>query len=317
MRINRCSSEVQVLCPAKLNLHFEVLAHRDDGFHEVDILMVPVASFDALRLSTASNGRIAVRCCWAEGLRGMERGASCGATQGSCYGELPQGESNIVWRALRLLSDRAGAGGFGAEVQLVKRIPTAAGLGGGSSDAAAALAAANLAWELGWPQDELAGLAAEIGSDVPFFLASGAALCRGRGELIIPFDLPCVMHFVVVCPPVGLSTAEVYRRCRPADRPVTAERITLALRNGDITTAASCMHNRLQAPAEQMSPWIGRLREEMRRVGCLGHQMSGSGSSYFGVFRSARHARRVAGALRSRGLGTVFRTSSEVNRRTS
>ena len=122
---------------------------------------------------------------------------------------MPEGPDNLVVRAVELVRRRAGVR-RGAKLLLVKRIPAAAGLGGGSSDAAAALVAANEGWRLGRSRDELADWAAELGSDVPFFLAGGPAICRGRGERVEPVAGLGALDFVVVRPPEGLSTAAVY-----------------------------------------------------------------------------------------------------------
>jgi 4-diphosphocytidyl-2-C-methyl-D-erythritol kinase len=150
-------------------------------------------------------------------------------------------------------------------MQLVKRIPLAAGLGGGSSDAAAALVAANLGWGLGWSHEQLAVLAAELGSDVPFFLSpgyfrSGPAICRGRGERVEPLAPQSLLHCVVATPPEGLSTAQVYSACRPAAaaRPLAA--LLDALRRGQTALAGRLLYNGLQPAAETRSRWIVRLR---------------------------------------------------------
>ncbi len=126
-----------------------------------------------------------------------------------------------------LLRDRAGIRA-GARLRLLKRIPATAGLGGGSSDAAAALLAGNVGWNLNWSRERLMELAAELGSDVPFFLAGGAAICRGRGEVVAPVGRLGTLFGVVVRPPVGLSTARVYGHCRPG-RP--AARCSLSSRH--------------------------------------------------------------------------------------
>ena len=211
-------------------------------------------------------------------------------------------------KAVELLRSRAGVEA-GADIQLTKRIPSAAGLGGGSSDAAAALVAANLCWNIGYSQQRLLELAAELGSDVPFFLRRGAAMCRGRGELLEPLHAPRGLHFVIVRPPEGLSTAEVYRRCRPAedgtDRRDSAA-LAAALHAGDLRRIAAGMFNRLQVAAEQMSPWVARLAAWFAELNLVGHQLTGSGSGYFGICRSARHARRAAARLSSRGAGSAF-----------
>ena len=114
------------------------------------------------------------------------------------------------------------------------------------------------------------------------------------------------MHFVVVRPPVGLSTKAVYEICRPAPQPRRVGPLIDAIREGDGKRTGQLLFNRLQSPAETLSPWIDRLKREFARMDCLGHGMSGSGTSYFGLCRHARHAMRVARRLRASSLGTVF-----------
>ena len=299
MHVHRSEVEVVVQAPAKLNLFFEVLAKRDDGYHEIETLMCPVDLYDTL--------------CFREGPRQLE--LTCQRVNGATgptglTGEvLPEGRENLVLRAVELLRRRAGVD-FGATLRLVKRIPIAAGLGGGSSDAAAALVAANEAWGLGRSLDELAEISAELGSDVPFFFARGPAICRGRGERVEPVDGVFALHFVVVYPPEGLSTAAVYDACRPAARPKTPAPLLEALARGDVNRVGRLLFNRLQPAAGKLSTWIGRLQRRLAREDCLGHGMSGSGSSYFGLCRHARHARRVARRLQANGVGSVFAVQS-------
>ena len=117
---------------------------------------------------------------------------------------------------------------------------------------------------------------------------------------------------MIVRPPVGLSTPQVYKACRPAEKPASLEFLLESLAKGDPAQAGRQLHNRLQPAAESLTPWIGRLRHEFERQDMVGHQMSGSGSSYFGLCRSARQARRVAARLRARDIGTVFAATSSV-----
>ena len=301
---------VEVWAPAKLNLFLEVLARRSDGFHEIVTLMTAVSIFDTLWFVPDTRGRLDLSCGWAAPLRNEQEGRSS-VGRDSALGDLPEGPDNIVLQAVRLLRERAGISA-GAHVRLVKRIPSAAGLGGASSDAAAALAAANTAWQLGWPRERIARVAAELGSDVPFFLRPTAAVCRGRGERVEPVLGLSKLHFVVVRPPGGLSTPEVYRHCRPADREVPIGPLLVALRRGDVARAGLLLVNRLQETAESLSPWVGRLRREFSDTDCVAHQMSGSGTSYFGVCRSALHARRVAARLQARNIGCVYRAENIV-----
>jgi 4-diphosphocytidyl-2-C-methyl-D-erythritol kinase len=219
----------------------------------------------------------------------------------------------LVVRALELLRERSGCRS-GARVELVKRIPAAAGLGGGSSDAAAALRLANRAWQLEWAPERLVDLAAELGSDLPFFLQGGSAICRGRGERVEPWrDMP-PLHFVVVTPPAGLNTVDVYKAHDSLPEPTSgrfaAGGIASKLTQGRWRQPGVWMRNRLQAAAAVLSPWVERLATIFDKLDCLAHQLSGSGSSYFGVCRHAQHARRLAAWLRMRQPGLVYATRS-------
>jgi 4-diphosphocytidyl-2-C-methyl-D-erythritol kinase len=189
---------------------------------------------------------------------------------------------------------------------LFKRIPTAAGLGGGSSDAAAALAIANEGWGLHWPPLKLAEVAAEIGSDVPFFFAGGPAICRGRGEQLERIGPSGPLHFVVVRPEAGLSTAAVYAAHRLVEAPRSVENFAEVFRRGNAREIGRLLFNRLAAAAAGLSPWIERLQQEFDRLDCLGHGMTGSGTSYFGLCRHARQATRITRYLEAKGVGSVF-----------
>jgi 4-diphosphocytidyl-2-C-methyl-D-erythritol kinase len=302
MYVRQFGERVRIDAPAKVNLSLEVLARRSDGFHEIETLIVAIGVWDTLHFASRADGEIHLACRWARGLA---------ADPSLDAGELPGGPENIVMRAVLLLRARAGLVA-GADIDLVKRTPSAAGLGGASADAAAALLAANRAWKLDWSRQRLAEVAAEIGSDVPFFLTMGAAMCRGRGERIEPVPA-CRLHLVVVRPPVGLSTPTVYRACQPAVSPRNYQPLEAALAGGKVAATARMLNNRLQEAAEKLTPWIARLRSAFSRQGVLGHQMSGSGSSYFGVCWHARHARRIASRMRARRIGWVRATTSAPN----
>ncbi|MEE9602079.1 MAG: 4-(cytidine 5'-diphospho)-2-C-methyl-D-erythritol kinase, partial [Thermoguttaceae bacterium] len=258
MDLLRTDSNWEVRTPAKLNLLLEILSRRGDGFHEIETLMVPIRLFDSLELRSNSTGQIELECQWATpGAKAAPAGRSPSPLK-----DIAGGAGNIVYRAVKLLRDRSGVQA-GATMRLVKRIPVAAGLGGGSSDAAAALAAANAAWNLNWSTQQLLGLAAELGSDVPFFMGSarghGAAICRGRGEQIQRLAGLGQLHFVLAKPTQGLSTADVYAALRPpmASRAAqSASRLgamIAALRRGATAVAAGLLHNRLQTAAESLS----------------------------------------------------------------
>jgi 4-diphosphocytidyl-2-C-methyl-D-erythritol kinase len=296
MFFREAASGVEIWTPAKLNLFFEVLAKRNDGFHEIETLMVPVDLYDTLTVENDPTGRLSLSCGWVTQFSNRESDPS---------GSLPAEEDNLAVKAVDLLR-RHHAAGCGARLRLAKRIPAAAGLGGASSDAAAALVGVNRVWRLGLPVNRLAELAAELGSDVPFFLYGGPAVCRGRGERIEPLAGLGIVHFVVVRPPVGLATKDVYGRCRVAESPRSVADAIEPLVRGDLAAAGAKLVNRLEAPAASLSPWIGRLRSEFAASGAVAWQMTGSGSSYFGLCRSARHARCVAARLRAAAVGAVF-----------
>lgn len=300
MFVYRSAPDVEIWAPAKLNLFLEVLTRRHDGFHEVETLMCPIRLYDTLFIRDDCTGEVSVSCDFAAGNWGQQ---ALGAAN------FPEGSDNSVVRAVELVRQRAGVA-RGASIRLVKRIPVASGLAGGSSDAAAALVGACVCWGIELPSRELAELAAEIGSDVPFFLEPGPAICRGRGERIGRLPARPKLDFVVVRPPAGLSTADVYRACRPAARPRSLAPLLAAWAAGDRTAAGRCLHNRLEPAAATLSPWIARLRQEFDKLDVLGHQMSGSGTAYFGLCRNARQARRLAAHLRNRGVGQACAVSS-------
>jgi 4-diphosphocytidyl-2-C-methyl-D-erythritol kinase len=293
MHFHRSAAGLVVQAPAKLNLFFEVLAKRADGYHEIETLVYPIGLYDTLYFTDDPGGQIRLSC---------ELGRS---SRGEGKGDVPTGPENLVVRAVELLRGRAGVA-RGATMRLVKRIPSAAGLGGGSSDAAAALRAANLAWDLGWPDSRLAEFGAELGSDVPLFFAGGPAVCRGRGEKVATVAGLGPLEFVVVRPPEGLSTAAVYGVCRRADRPRPLEPLLEAFARGDLAAAGRLLFNRLEEAAQSLSPWVRRLLGELAAMDCLGYGMSGSGTCCFGLCRHARHARRTAACLQARGMGVAF-----------
>ena len=180
---------VAVWAPAKVNLYLEVLGKRPDGYHEIATLMTAIDLYDVLTIDDEPTGNLSLTCDLPE--------LSCGP-------------DNLILKAAGLLKTRTGCL-RGAAIHLTKRIPWASGLGGGSSDAAAALAGLNDLWKLGLSKPELAELSGEIGSDVPFFYSTPAAWCTGRGEIVEAVPLSRTLDFVVVCPETGLGTAEVYR----------------------------------------------------------------------------------------------------------
>lgn len=306
MWVRRIGAAWEAYAPAKLNLYLEVLGRRDDGFHELETLMAPIRLYDHLR--------------WRLPAPGETQGFSLvydPSTAAEFQALAPPNDQNLVWRAAELLARTAGVRATG-QVSLTKRIPTQAGLGGGSSDAAAMLVLANAAWKLNYPRSRLAELAGQLGSDAPFFLADQSAVCRGRGERVEPVAGVPRLHLVVAKPPVGVSTAEAFdslqaervTESKVQDSHRRLEALVDALRGGSLAAAGRRMVNSLQPAAASLCEWINRLRHAFRSLGCYGHLMTGSGSAYFGIMRSARQARCAAAVLSSRNLGTVVTSAS-------
>ncbi|MGE3803450.1 MAG: 4-(cytidine 5'-diphospho)-2-C-methyl-D-erythritol kinase [Gemmataceae bacterium] len=265
-----------VQAPAKLNLFLEVLGKRPDGYHEIATLMLAIGLYDQLEIEEDGSGQLTL---------------TCDQPQLSC------GEDNLVMKAARLLKERSGTA-RGARMHLTKRIPMAAGLAGGSSDAAAALGGLDRLWALGQSTGQLAELAAQLGSDVPFFLSGPAAWCTGRGEQITPVKPGTALWFVLVCPAAGLGTADVYRRVKVPDSPLDGAELQRVFAAGDIEEIGRRLHNRLQAPAEELCPEVSRARDMLGQLGPAGVLMSGSGSTVFALCRSRPDAERVALGLR-------------------
>jgi len=302
MYLIRQGSRVCINTPAKLNLFLELHRRREDGFHDLETLMVPISLFDSLKIQrTAPQGSksVHVDCKWADGLPQSQQT------------DLPSEQNNIVTKALQLLRNTAKVEA-GATVAMTKRIPAQAGLGGGSSDAAAALIGANEIWQLDWPLEALAELGAEIGSDVPFFLfdshraQSPLVRCTGRGEVMETVPMTGHLHCVVVKPDFGLSTPEVFGQVVVPDKPMSSEPVRTCLAANDLNGLAKSMFNRLQREAEKLTPWIEEIASRMSRLSVWAHQLSGSGTSYFAVCRNKRQAWQVAARLRATRLGRVM-----------
>jgi 4-diphosphocytidyl-2-C-methyl-D-erythritol kinase len=267
----RLARGLVVRTSAKVNLTLEVLGKREDGYHELATIMQSVDLWDRLAAEPAD-----------------------GLSLVTSDPTLPTDEENLVMRAARLLREEAGVTA-GARMRLDKQIPIAAGLGGGSSDAAAALWALNRLWGLRWPAQRLRGLAERLGMDVPFFLGKGRALATGRGERLAPLPAPGGLALVLVNPNFPLATRDVYQRV-PADwsaEPAGARRMAAALRSRSARQVAGALVNNLETVVEPMVPAIRRMKAALLAAGALGAVMSGSGPTVFGVARSFDHARAI------------------------
>jgi len=261
------------LCPAKINLGLAVLGERADGYHEIETVMQSVSLYDCLFFSPETSVINVI----------------------STHPEVPDGDRNLVYRAARLIQERY-CPEAGATIVLEKRIPLAAGLAGGSTDAAGAIRGLNRLWELGLGEEEQQALAQELGSDVVFCLHGGTALARGRGEIVSQLPDWDGRWVVLVRPPLAVSTAEVYHAFRVKNSGTRQRLQTLlqALWENDWRETAGKLYNDLEQVTLKWFPEIVDIKQEMLQNGAGGVLMSGSGPSVFGLFPDLDRARRTA-----------------------
>jgi 4-diphosphocytidyl-2-C-methyl-D-erythritol kinase len=259
--------------PAKVNLTLEVMARRADGYHEIATILQCTDLCDRLVLEDADPASLSLE---------------------STSPGVPLDDRNLALRAAGLLREAAGVD-RGVRVRLDKRIPVGAGLGGGSSDAAAVLVGLNRLWRLRWSRERLAEVGIRLGMDVPFFLGRGRAIGTGRGERLEYLDSGGGYALVLINPGFPLSTGEVYGRVMSAvysdgDR-TGAMREALRRRNPRLVAAS--LYNGLEAVVEPAYPAISQMKAALMSAGALGAVMSGSGPTVFGVARSLDHARQI------------------------
>lgn len=296
MDVHLCGTTWVIHAPAKLNLFFEVLGRREDGYHLVETFVSPVSLYDTLTVRETEDDQIILRVQLITGEW---------APEALGFATVPTDASNLVYRAAQLLRQETGIS-RGAEIQLIKRIPTGAGLGGGSADAAAALLGLARLWNLHIPPDQLLTWATRLGSDVPLFLERGPCVCRGRGEQIEQINQFTRLDAVVIKPRVSLSTADVYRACRVPDVPATVQPMLRWWTKGNWRQLGGGLFNRLEEAATMLAPQLREVRSALESSGCSGVSMTGSGSCYFGLFRHRKQALAAARRLAARNLGAVF-----------
>jgi 4-diphosphocytidyl-2-C-methyl-D-erythritol kinase len=294
---------VTVRVPAKVNLQLAVGPVRADGYHDVVTVYHAVSLFDEVIVAPAERDSVAVT--------------------GEGADSVPADGANLAARAADALAQVVGPGARdapGLALQITKRIPVAAGLAGGSADAAAALVACNELWHAGLTQQELRELAAGIGSDVAFALLGGTAIGIGRGEQVTPALTSGTFHWVLAFATGGLSTADVYAACdrirarnsqrrkagEPApvsvSEPVLDKALMAALRSGDPAELGPLLSNDLQSAAISLRPELRRTLAAGRELGAVGALISGSGPTCAFLARDRRHARDLAAALAGAGV---------------
>ena len=288
---------LRIRTPAKVNLGLALVGTRSDGYHLLESVFAPIALWDEVELEVRSGaGEIALVC-----------GPPLDPELPEAVREVPTGPENLVWRAARLFCERSG---FGASIRigLRKGIPAGAGLGGGSSDAAAVLL--GLAELAGRSIDtgELAKWALALGADVPFFLSPGTALVTGIGERIERLTAVPELALVLVNPGKTLATADVYRMADTLAGALTKNRSGSTMRafsgltqtHRDLAPALQdLLINDLEPAARQLCPPIARIADRLDRVGAIAVSMTGSGATVLGVFRSEAEAGEAEKRLRA------------------
>lgn len=266
-----------VKAPAKINLTLDTLYKRDDGYHEVEMIMTTVDLADRIGLETRADGRIEIV---------------------SVDRFIPSDAKNLAYQAAALLK-KTYCVREGVSITIEKHIPVAAGLAGGSSDAAATLRGLNHVWDLNLSLDELAELGAQIGSDVPFCVYGGTALATGRGEKIDHLPSPAACWVILAKPVIGVSTAEIYGQLNldTAYHPDTQAMIR-AVKEKDFSRMIDNLGNTLEDVTLNLYPEVRELKDQMKRFGAEGVLMSGSGPTVFGIVQQESRAQRVVNALR-------------------
>jgi 4-diphosphocytidyl-2-C-methyl-D-erythritol kinase len=297
---------VTARAPAKVNLQLAVGPERADGYHSLVTLFHAVSLFDEVTVARAEKTTITVT--------------------GEDATAVPANRSNLAWQAASALARATGQRGTSVRIEIRKRIPVAAGLAGGSADAAATLVACNELWQAGLSSADLAELAAGLGSDVPFALVGGTAVGRGRGEQLTPALAAGTYHWALAFGREGLSTAQVYATCdrlraarvaagdqaEPGE-PELSHPLMAALRSGDPEQVGPLLSNDLQPAALSLQPELRRTLAAGREHGALGAVVSGSGPTCAFLARDAARARDIAVALTGSGVcRTVARASGPV-----
>jgi 4-diphosphocytidyl-2-C-methyl-D-erythritol kinase len=263
---------------AKLNLFLRVLGRRADGFHEIETLVQPLTLADGVEARVREYG-IELRVA------------------GEHAEEMPHGEDNLALRAAHELAEAANVR-KGAQLLVVKQIPVAAGLGGGSADAAAALRALNLLWDCGLEADRLVRIGAKVGSDVPALVPGGPVLARGRGERVEPASIMRTW-WALITPSFAVRAEEAYGWWDEYGGPVGRDpaRLVAALESGDPAAVGPLLFNDLAGPVSAKHTEVREARSALLQAGALGAVMCGSGPAVAGLARDGRHAEELAASV--------------------
>ncbi|AYV70019.1 MULTISPECIES: 4-(cytidine 5'-diphospho)-2-C-methyl-D-erythritol kinase [Niallia] len=266
-----------VKAPAKINLSLDVLHKRPDGYHEVEMIMTTIDLADRIELALLDNDVIKIV---------------------SLNRFVPDDQRNLAYQAASILKEKFDVK-KGVEIKIEKHIPVAAGLAGGSSDAAAVLRGLNKLWDLGLTLDELAVIGAEIGSDVSFCVYGGTALATGRGEIIKELPAPPVCWVILAKPFIGVSTADIYKRLdiETIEHPNT-EKMIESISAKDYDLMCNSVGNVLENVTLSLYPEVAQIKEQICKFGADAVLMSGSGPTVFGLIQHDSRMNRVYNGLR-------------------
>ncbi|WP_078414555.1 4-(cytidine 5'-diphospho)-2-C-methyl-D-erythritol kinase [Priestia abyssalis] len=269
--------KLMVKAPAKINLSLDVLHKRSDGYHEVKMVMTTIDLADRVELTERYDQKIMIH---------------------SHDRYVPDDHRNLAYQAAQLLKERFQIN-KGVTISIVKNIPVAAGLAGGSSDAAATLRGLNKLWDLNLSLDELALLGAEIGSDVSFCVYGGTAIATGRGEIIEHIDTPPNCWVILAKPEIGVSTAEVYKNLNLSNvKHPDVESMVQAISEQNYGKMCSAVGNVLETVTLNTHPEVALIKEQMKRFGADAVLMSGSGPTVFGLVQYDSRMQRIYNGLR-------------------
>ncbi len=253
--------KTEIEAHGKINLALDVLYKRDDGYHEIKSVMQQISLSDTLIIEDDTKG-VKIEC-------------------DSPY--VPSDGTNLVYKAWKEISKLTGTNA-GIKVRIIKRIPVAAGLAGGSADGAAVIAALNDMWELGMTKIEMMEIGLKIGADLPFCLLGGTALAEGVGEKLTELKTLSGVHVLLAAPGIQISTADTYSKLRLRDQRLPVDEMVLAIERGEIKGVTENLSNVLEEVIFPENPKIAELKNLMTKFGAMGSLMSGSGSSVFGIF---------------------------------
>jgi len=276
---------IKVAAPAKINLFLEILGKRPDGYHEIETVMQGVSIFDYLYLEEHNKG-VELTCS---------------------NPKLGTGEENLVVKAVRLLQKESGVL-QGVKIHLEKNIPVGAGLGGGSSDAAATLCALNRLWKLGYDEKRLMSLAGKLGSDTPFFVTGHTAVCKGRGEVVVPYPLNVKYTYIIIYPRFEVSTATVYKnfKINLTKNLKDVSFFMQKLGSGNPEELGLCLHNRLEDVVFRLYPDLGKIKKTLTTLGFCGTLLSGSGSALYGLYKGENNLKEIEQKIRMLNIGDVY-----------